>query len=148
VGIFPPSLQHSPADLTGRATGMRYQEFRLSAFVLSAAIASDNRRHAANMRLRHADSSRNRPTFRRIYRGGFCLDGGNTKTSLVSTENAIGLAQGDARNRRGARDERMTLATLPGPEMGALQKLARRSPDAPICSRQRRNASNAILGVQ
>src|SRR5258706_12258331 len=36
---------------------MRYQEFCFSAFVLGAAIASDNCRHPWNMSLRHARST-------------------------------------------------------------------------------------------
>ena len=48
----------APADLTGRVTRVRYQELCFSTFVLRAAIASDNCRHAANMRLRQAGSSR------------------------------------------------------------------------------------------
>ena len=36
---------------------MRYQELCFSAFVLSAAIASDNCRHSRNMRLRHPETS-------------------------------------------------------------------------------------------
>jgi hypothetical protein len=50
VGIFPPSFQHSPADLTGRTTCVGYQELFLSALVLSAAIASNDCRHSTNMR--------------------------------------------------------------------------------------------------
>ena len=57
VGAFPPRLQRSPADCADRVTRMRYQELLFSAFVLGAAIASDNCRHSGNMPLRHARST-------------------------------------------------------------------------------------------
>ncbi len=42
---------------TNRVTRMRYQELCFSAFVLSAAIASNNCSHSPNMPLRHAGST-------------------------------------------------------------------------------------------
>jgi hypothetical protein len=48
---------------------VRYQELCFGAFVLGAAIASDNCRHSRNMRLRHSETSGN-PWFKRstVYR--------------------------------------------------------------------------------
>jgi len=59
VGACPPRLQRSPADRADRVTRMRYQELCFSAFVLGAAIASDNCRHPRNMPPRHARSTPN-----------------------------------------------------------------------------------------
>src|SRR5260370_17694194 len=50
VGAFQPRLYYRPADFTGYVTRMRHQELCFSAFVLGAAIASDNCRHSRNMR--------------------------------------------------------------------------------------------------
>jgi hypothetical protein len=50
VGAFQPRLYYRPADFTGCVTRMRHQELCISAFVLGAAIASDNCRHSRNMR--------------------------------------------------------------------------------------------------
>ena len=56
-GCLSTTTLGSPADRADRVTRMRYQELFFSAFVLGAAIASDNCRHPRNMSLRHARST-------------------------------------------------------------------------------------------
>jgi hypothetical protein len=57
VGASPSRLWRCPADRADRVTRMRYQELCFSAFVLSAAIASNNCSHSRNLPLGHAGST-------------------------------------------------------------------------------------------